>query len=211
MADNTQFFNRPVPGSSLTRTPKSAPWQNPPRFAKLDDALEHTFNKITQPKSIYMISKLLESGATVESIARTMALAGVAHGEWTHPIDKGMIRPLTYQIAAVAHRAGVKNIKVTNPDTKMQKFQDEMAALELKTGKRSMAEDYTTDEAASTGEDTPPISNILNRENIPVDKSKYIPGDDITSAPTEDTSTADLMAKDKYGADYTASPDNEEY
>lgn len=196
---NPQFFNRPVPGSSLTRTPKSAPWQNPPKHVKLDDALEDVFSKITQPKNTYKIVKLLENGATAESIARTMALTGVAHGEWGHPIDKGMVRPMTYQIAAVAHRAGLKDFKILNPDVGMEKFQKEMAALELKKGK---TKNVDPDITQAPTEEPLPISNMFNRKNAPVD--------DITQAPVEDTAptaTDQQMNADPLGGDFTKNPE----
>lgn len=173
-----RFYNRPVPGYSLTKPQKAAPYQNPPQYTELNPALEDQFDKLTQPKNTLKIVKLLENGASAEAIARTIILSGRAGGKYTHAVGLGMLRPTTYQIAAIASRAGVKNFEILNPDSDTEQFMDRMAVLEKKSGKKSLAQDYTV----APAEEAPlPLSPLMQP-----DPSKAIPGDDITSAPTEE-------------------------
>ena len=40
-------FDTPVPGQSLTDTPKNYPWENPARFAKLEDSSLHIWKAVS--------------------------------------------------------------------------------------------------------------------------------------------------------------------
>ena len=52
-------FDTPVPGQSLTDTPKNYPWENPARFSKLEDASLFIWKQLnkkdTLKKSYYII------------------------------------------------------------------------------------------------------------------------------------------------------------
>ena len=39
-------FDRPIPGQSLTSTPKAWPWENPPEFTDVDEAFMYIIEKI---------------------------------------------------------------------------------------------------------------------------------------------------------------------
>ena len=73
-------FNRPVPGHSLTDTPKSKPYENPAMFSDPDDAVDFIVDKINQPANSARFQKLMFAGMSVEEITNTIALGGFTGG-----------------------------------------------------------------------------------------------------------------------------------
>ena len=66
-------FNFPVPGHSMTDTPKKWAWDNPPNITNPDDAVEMVINK-------------------VENNSDTIGLGGFTEGEWSPDVAE-LIKP----------------------------------------------------------------------------------------------------------------------
>lgn len=115
-------FKAPIPGQSLTAAPGSAAYQRPPQFADPDEALEYVFDAITKPRNVMQMITVLESGATCESLARTLVFQGFAAGKWSPDVALLIARPVLYLIVALAKRKKVKNLRILNPDRRTNDF-----------------------------------------------------------------------------------------
>ena len=122
-------FDTPVPGQSLTDTPKNWAWENPPRFTKVDEAAKFVWDKLHKKDTATKIIILLEAGVSVESVTRVIIFS-------VTPIIEKMI-------LAMGKAAKVEKIKITRPKEKKTKaileslfksrdVNEDIAALKLK-------------------------------------------------------------------------------
>jgi hypothetical protein len=101
-------FDRPIPGQSLTTTPKAAPYERPPELTDPIDALEAHLDNLMKDGAMEDILFFLEEGidlvTLVEGILRSAVMEGV------HSIDVSLIiAPALHEfIKGAALRADVE-------------------------------------------------------------------------------------------------------
>ena len=86
-------FNFPVPGHSMTDTPKKWAWDNPPNITNPDDAVEMVINKVennSDTKEHFL--RMMAGGVSVEEIINTIGLGGFTEGEWSPDVAE-LIKP----------------------------------------------------------------------------------------------------------------------
>lgn len=113
----------PIPGQSLTGTPGGSPWEHPPRFTDVDEALEYLEAKLMSKKNLTQLLILLKSGVSAEAAARTILLAGFMNGLWNVDLILLMAPIAMYMITGLAQAKGIK-VKVRNEDKAYNKFLD---------------------------------------------------------------------------------------
>ena len=92
---NTDPFDMPVPGQSLTGEPKKWPWENPPEFVNVDDALLHVLQKVQgDSASQKAFDQVIRLGMPLESIVNTITFGGFIEGLWTVDIAELLKPPL---------------------------------------------------------------------------------------------------------------------
>lgn len=121
-------FSAPIPGESLTKPMGGASYERPPQFADPDQALEYLFTTLTDPKAVAMTVHILESGGTVEAIARTILFKGFMDGKWSVDLALLISRILVPMIAVIAVKAGIpeSKLKIKNPDAAFAKFVEDV-------------------------------------------------------------------------------------
>lgn len=105
----------PIPGSSLTKEPGSMPYEKPPQFVRLDEAMHHMMGQLTTPFYLKQLLQLMEMGTSIEAIARTLLFTGFSLGKWTVDLAMLMYKPLMLLLMAIAHRANLKDTPVLLP------------------------------------------------------------------------------------------------
>jgi hypothetical protein len=88
-------FDRPIPGQSLTSTPKGAPYERPPEINDPMEALEMHLDNLDNPKAIKEAMFFLEMGVDVVTLVEGILRNAVMQGN--HSIDVSLI------IAPVIH------------------------------------------------------------------------------------------------------------
>ena len=83
------MFEAPVPGQSLTKEPGKYPWESPPQFNNIDEAMNHYMNRFQDEKVMFNLFSLMEAKVPVTSIAESMILHGFAEGLYNP--DVGML------------------------------------------------------------------------------------------------------------------------
>lgn len=131
---NEPSFDAPIPGMSLTAELGGRPWQNPPQYATVEQALEYYIPRLTADEVTDQLLDVLEMGVPVSTLANTMQLSGVMEGK--HSVDVGvLVMPVIMEmISYIADTAGVeydmgtdkpKKVSETLVDKALTKLQEE--------------------------------------------------------------------------------------
>lgn len=79
----------PIAGQSLTAELGGRPWQQPPQYATVEEALEYYIPRLTEPTLQDDLMNVIEMGIPLTLIAETLQSGGVMEGK--HSIDVGML------------------------------------------------------------------------------------------------------------------------
>jgi hypothetical protein len=151
------MFDRPIPGQSLTTTPKNAPYERPPEVVDPEQALQIHLDRLTDPDRMEDALYFLEIGVDlvtlVEGILRSAVMGGI------HTVDVSLIiAPVIHEyIKSTADALGVeyeegfdnKEIRkqrtyarnATLAEKKMQKMGVEPAAPAMKAERPQVEEE----------------------------------------------------------------------
>jgi len=117
--DMMRSFDAPVPGQSLTAELGARPWQSPPQYPTVDEAIQYYMRSMTTEEFMDQIIDVLEMGVSVADVANVMQVKSVMDG--IHSVDVGvMVTPVIMEmIMFLADSAGIEYEKGTeNPDKK---------------------------------------------------------------------------------------------
>ena len=82
-------LNRPIPGQSLTSELGGRPWQSPPQYATVDDAMDWYLERFDNEEVVQELMSVIESGIPLSTLANSMQLGAVLNG--VHSIDVGVL------------------------------------------------------------------------------------------------------------------------
>lgn len=105
---NAPLLDGPIPGQNLTAELGSRPWQTPPQFTTVEEALEYYIPRLQSDEVTEQLLDVLEMGVPVTTVANTMQLASVMEGK--HSVDVGMLvlPVLIEMIMLIADTAGIE-------------------------------------------------------------------------------------------------------
>jgi hypothetical protein len=108
MVEDEVSFNAPIPGQGLTAELGARPWQTPPQYTTVEDALDYYIPRLESEEVSEQLLDVLEMGVPVTNVADTMQTGGVLQGK--HSVDVGMlILPVLVElIMVIADAAGIK-------------------------------------------------------------------------------------------------------
>ena len=163
----------PIPGQSLTSTPKNAPWERPPETVDPDQAIVHHLTRIGDPKRLDNILDGVEQGLPVSMLTELMLTGAVMQG--IHSIDISMmIAPVIHDyIVEILEEEGVKFKEFFDEDDGEDVKKTIAVSSALKglkdngTGSEEpeevMPEEPVEEEVI---EDTPPRRGLMSRETM---------------------------------------------
>jgi len=117
----TNPFDAPVPGQSLTDTPKNYPWEHAPQYATVEDASMQVWEGLHKEETMEKVIVLLDAGLTVEEITKVIVFAGFVEGKFTPDVGLLLTPIVAKMIMAIGKNAGVEKININVPkqnDTK---------------------------------------------------------------------------------------------
>lgn len=95
--DEELFMSGPIPGMSLTGTPRNVPWENPPMLATVEDAINYYSEKLLDPETEDSIIDVLDNKLDIETIADHLITSSVMNG--IHSLDVGvLINPVVREL-----------------------------------------------------------------------------------------------------------------
>ena len=103
-----ESLDYPVAGQGMTAELGSRPWQNPPQYSTVEQALEWYIPRLVSEELYEGIVDTMELGVPLTTMADTLQTGGVMQG--LHTIDVGMLAmPVIIEMLAyIGDDAGVK-------------------------------------------------------------------------------------------------------
>jgi hypothetical protein len=162
-------FDGPIPGQSLTSTPKNYPWERPPETADPDEAITHHLTRLSQPEVLNSILDGVTMGMPVSLITDMMLTGAVAKG--IHSID------ISLMVAPVVHEYIVNLLEEEDVEFKefFEKDGDEdnqksMAVSQALRGLKETVPEEEVIEAETDEEEIPmeeqPKRGLMSREVV---------------------------------------------
>ena len=109
-------FDYPIPGEGMTAELGSRPWQNPPQYATVEQALEFYIPKLVSEEIYDGLLDSMELGIPLTTMADSMQSAAVMQG--LHTIDVGILAmPVIIEMLAyIGDEAGIEyNLGMDKP------------------------------------------------------------------------------------------------
>jgi len=109
-------FDYPIPGEGMTAELGSRPWQNPPQYATVEQALEFYIPKLVSEEIYDGLLDSMELGIPLTIMADSMQSAAVMQG--LHTVDVGILAmPVIIEMLAyIGDEAGIEyNLGMDKP------------------------------------------------------------------------------------------------
>lgn len=138
------MFEAPIPGQSLTDTPKNAPYERPPELSDPREVLAYHMNRLQNEEVLDAVLTFVEFGIDLKNLTETITSASVMEG--IHSIDTGlMVAPAIHEfIRIAAQNAGIeydegfvnKNEQKQAEEFKIQMLSKKMSGKDLSEGQK---------------------------------------------------------------------------
>ena len=134
MAD---VFSAPIPGQSLTDTPKNYPWERPAEITDPREAIKFHIDGINRPEALDNIIEMLQLGVPVNALSKTALTT--AQMEGIHSVDVSLIigDVIKEELISIAEEAGIDYTTGDEPseaDIKEREEEQVLALLRKKIG-----------------------------------------------------------------------------
>tara|TARA_R110002153_G_scaffold253163_1_gene411091 strand:+ start:55 stop:615 length:561 start_codon:yes stop_codon:yes gene_type:complete len=131
MAD---LIQAPIPGQSLTGTPKNVPWEKPSELNEVKEVINHYVEKLADQDTMDDIAILFELGADLKTVTEGLWLTGSMSG--LHTVETGM---LAGPVVSSFIRVAMKSYGIDAPEESVspneRAKEREMRRLEALIGK----------------------------------------------------------------------------
>jgi len=140
MAQNyRKSFNAPIPGQSLTAELGARPWQHPPQYNTVEEAMDFYAPRILEPQFRDQIVDVMELGIPLTTIANSLQSGGVMQGK--HSIDVGiLIMPVLIEMLSYVgdEEKITYTVGTEIEDEDEDKFRDSTIAKAMRSVKEKM-------------------------------------------------------------------------
>lgn len=164
-----QLVDGPIAGMGLTHELGGRPWQKPPQYNTVEEALQYYIPRFSNPKLMEDLLDVMELGIPLTVIADTMQSGATMEG--VHTVDVGLlvIPVLIEMMAYMGDEAGVEYDLGLEERIDDDKISQTKIALAIKRLKEKMPEEFerTEDENTNTTEEveeeTPELGGLMAR------------------------------------------------
>ena len=108
------MIDAPIAGQSLTTELGNRPWEQPPQYSTVEEALQYYIPRLTNPEMIDDLFNVMETGIPLTTLANAIQSSGVMEGK--HSLDIGiLIMPVLMEtMAYLAEESGIEYEVGTN-------------------------------------------------------------------------------------------------
>jgi hypothetical protein len=140
-------FDAPIPGESLTNsTDNRRPWEQPPKYTDINEALQETFLDLTEGEIYSDLMDQIRSGFPVDELTQYIVFKGYTAGYWTTDLMMLLVEPVMYLLIALAEHNGIYDYVVydgeeddLDEEEATQLINDDAARMHPKRSKMSQA------------------------------------------------------------------------
>lgn len=153
MAELPQIsIDAPIAGQSLTTELGNRPWENPPQYSTVEEALDFYIPRIMEPSLRNDMLNILEMGIPISTFANALQMSAVMQGK--HTIDVGVLA-LPVLIEAIAFVADAEGIEYTT-GTDMQPEDNTFSSSNIALAKQRIKERMAKEKDMPTKEEVMP-------------------------------------------------------
>ena len=156
-------LNRPIPGQSLTSELGGRPWQSPPQYATVEEAMDWYLERFDSQEVVEELMAVLESDIPISTIANSMQLGAVLQG--VHSIDVGvLVMPIIMEMMKYLAEKTDTNYKMGDEPEQTDRPSDAVMASalnELKNQQEGSSEEEPMEEQEE--EPMPEQSGLMAR------------------------------------------------
>ena len=164
-----QLVDGPIAGMGLTHELGGRPWQKPPQYNTVEEALQYYIPRFSNPKLMEDLLDVMELGIPLTVIADTMQSGATMEG--VHTVDVGLlvIPVLIEMMAYMGDEAGVEYDLGLEERIDDDEISQTKIALAIKRLKEKMPEEFertedeNTDTTEEVEEETPELGGLMAR------------------------------------------------
>ena len=164
-----QLVDGPIPGMGLTHELGGRPWQKPPQYNTVEEALQYYIPRFSNPKLMEDLLDVMELGIPLTVIADTMQSGATMEG--VHTVDVGLllIPVLIEMMAYIGDEAGIEYDLGLEERIDDDEISQTKIALAIKRLKEKMPEEFErtededTDTTEEVEEETPELGGLMAR------------------------------------------------
>jgi hypothetical protein len=136
----TPSFDYPIPGQGMTAEVGSRPWQNPPQYTTVEQALEFYIPRLVADDVYEALLDSMELGIPLTTMADSMQSAAVMQG--LHTIDVGIlaIPVIIEMLAFIGDDASIEYTLGTEAPIDEDKISESKIALAMKRMREKLPE-----------------------------------------------------------------------
>ena len=125
-------FSYPIPGQGMTAEVGGRPWQNPPQYTTVEEALEFYIPRLTSEDVYDALLDSMELGIPLTTMADSMQSTAVMQG--LHTIDVGILAmPVIIEMLAfIGDEAGIEYTLGTEKAIDEDKISESKIAIAMK-------------------------------------------------------------------------------
>ena len=134
------MIDAPIAGQSLTAELGNRPWQQPPQYTTVEEALQYYIPRLTNPEMLDDLFNVMETGIPLTTLANAIQSSGVMEGK--HSLDVGiLILPVLMEtMAYLAEESGIEYVAGTNKKIGSEKPSNAAVARALAMVKKKQGE-----------------------------------------------------------------------
>ena len=133
------FFDRPIPGQSLTSEPGNVQWEQPPQMADIEEVTKFYINRLANQEVLDDFGALCSAGVPLAPIVESIYQQGITRG--LHTVDAGMlVAPVIHTFLKQALQSMGITVKDTNADPKKKAEEKEKQRFLLLANKYLLEE-----------------------------------------------------------------------
>jgi len=161
------LLDAPIAGQSLTAELGNRPWQQPPQYSTVEEALEFYIPRLTDPDNLSDLLDVMENGIPLTTIANALQSSGVMEGK--HSLDVGMlVMPVLIEtMAYLADEAEIEYTVGSKETEDPDKPSDSAIALSVAKARKERGELPEEEELMSDETDQmdtePPSGGLMSR------------------------------------------------
>lgn len=160
------MIDAPIAGQSLTAELGNRPWQQPPQYTTVEEALQYYIPRLTNPEMLDDLFNVMETGIPLTTLANAIQSSGVMEGK--HSLDVGiLILPVLMEtMAYLAEESGIEYVAGTNKKIGSDKPSDAAVSRALSMVKKKQGEvSEEPEEEQVEMELEEPSSGLMSRRN----------------------------------------------
>ncbi len=172
-------LDAPIPGMSMTHELGARPWQQPPQFPTVEDAVEHYTSKMMADEFSDQLVDIMDMGIPLTTIANTIQLAGVMEGK--HTVDVGLLllpvlietMMLIGDAADIKYKTGLDDAPRSERDSLAKRTVEKLKA-EIEDKESNKEDDDMPDDVIMM-EDTPMEEDTSMEQSMPIEQEEEKP------------------------------------